>query len=111
MKKDHLTCKGFISSIHFSAEDEVFYGKIEGIPDLVSFEGTSVATLKKAFREAVFAYERTCAAQNKPLLKSLKGSFNVRIKKELHQKAFTYSIQHGISLNQLVQEALEKQVG
>jgi predicted HicB family RNase H-like nuclease len=110
MKKDHLTYKGFISSIHFSAEDEVFYGKIEGIPDLVSFEGTSVSELKTAFQDAVNAYEKICAAQNKPLLKSLKGSFNVRIKKELHQKAFTYSVEHGISLNQLVQEALEKQL-
>ncbi len=110
MKKDFLTYKNFISSIHFSADDEIFYGKIEGITDLVSFEGNSVVALKKAFKEAAIEYEAICNAQNKPMLKSLKGSFNVRIKKELHQKAFTYSTQHGISLNQLVQDALENKL-
>ena len=31
--KDGLTYKGFIGSVHFSAEDEIFYGKIEAIND------------------------------------------------------------------------------
>jgi hypothetical protein len=34
--KDKLHYKDFIGSVHFSEEDAVFYGKIEGINDLVS---------------------------------------------------------------------------
>jgi predicted HicB family RNase H-like nuclease len=34
-----LQYKDYIASIHFSSEDGVFYGKILGIDDLVSFEG------------------------------------------------------------------------
>ena len=56
---DILQYKEYYASIHFSAEDEVFYGKILGINDLVSFEGLSVKELKKSFREAVADYLET----------------------------------------------------
>ena len=42
MKKDKIIYKDFIGTVHFSTEDEIFYGKIEGINDLVTFEGLSV---------------------------------------------------------------------
>ena len=33
-----LKYKGFIGTVNFSAEDSIFYGKIEGIKSLVSFD-------------------------------------------------------------------------
>ncbi len=33
--KDVMQYKNFIGSVHFNADDEIFYGKIEGINDLV----------------------------------------------------------------------------
>ena len=45
--KDFLTYKDFLGSTHFNAEDEVFFGKIEGIEDLISFEGRT--GIKKKF--------------------------------------------------------------
>jgi len=50
---DVLEYKGYLGEIRFSNEDEIFYGKIVGINDLVNFEGNSVKQLKKAFRDAV----------------------------------------------------------
>lgn len=47
--KDVLLFKEYIGSVNYSTEDEIFYGKIEGINDLISFEGGSVAELKAAF--------------------------------------------------------------
>jgi predicted HicB family RNase H-like nuclease len=41
--------KEFIGSVHYSTEDGVFFGKIEGIDDLISFEESSVKELKCAF--------------------------------------------------------------
>jgi predicted HicB family RNase H-like nuclease len=48
--KDVLNYKGFIGSVHFSADDNIFYGKIEGITDLVTFEGETVKELTEAFQ-------------------------------------------------------------
>ena len=108
--KDVLRYEDFIGSVHFSAEDECFFGKIEGIDDLVTFEGRDVVELKKAFHEAVEDYIGLCRKAGKPLYKSCKGSFNVRMPAELHQKAARKSALLGISLNQLVQRAVEKEV-
>jgi predicted HicB family RNase H-like nuclease len=108
--KDVLRYKDFIGSVHFSTDDDCFFGKIEGIDDLVSFEGRDVNELKRSFREAVEDYVELCRAAGKPLQKSCKGSFNVRMPADLHRKAARKSALLGISLNQLVRRAIEKEV-
>jgi len=108
--KDILTHKGFIGSVHFSAEDNVFHGKIEGITDLITFEGDSVKDLIKAFHNAVDDYIALCKEAGKEPIKSCKGGFNVRVSPELHIKAVQQATMSGISLNQFVQKAIEKAV-
>jgi predicted HicB family RNase H-like nuclease len=58
--KDIMKYKDFIASVHFSTEDEIFFGKIEGIEDLITFEGESVTLLKDAFKESVEEYLILC---------------------------------------------------
>ncbi|MEW6550372.1 MAG: type II toxin-antitoxin system HicB family antitoxin [Spirochaetota bacterium] len=108
--KDVLTYKEFIGSVHFSAEDEVFYGKLEGIDDLATFEAKDVVGLKKAFEKTVDDYIELCSQSGKNAEKSYKGSFNVRISPELHRIARRRATQLGISLNQLVLAALEHEI-
>ncbi len=108
--KDFLIFKDYIGSVHFNAEDEIFFGKIEGIDDLISFEGISVNELKKSFEEAVEDYIALCKESNKKNEKSYKGSFNVRISSEIHKKAKRLAIMKGISLNQFIQRAVEEEV-
>ena len=108
--KDVLTYKDYMGSVHYCAEDEVFYGKIEGIEDLVSFEAKSVDALKAAFEESVEDYLDICERSNKDSEKSYKGSFNVRIPPELHRKAKRTAVKMGISLNQFMQKALEDEL-
>ncbi len=108
--KDAILYKNFIGSVHYAAEDEVFYGKIEGIDDLVSFEGDSVQSLKKSFTEAVDDYLYLCESSGKEPQKSYRGSFNVRIPQKLHQQAVRLSQLEGLSLNQFVQSAIEHEV-
>lgn len=57
---DRLVYQDIIGSVHFSSEDETFYGKLEGVPDLVTFEGNTVSELKKSFEEAVIDYKELC---------------------------------------------------
>ena len=105
--KNILNHKGFIGSFSFSAEDEVFYGRLEGIEDLVTFEGSTVEDLKLAFKEAVEDYLAICKEVGKSSFKSFKGSFNVRVQPKIHRKAFLKAIEMGVSLNQLVEKALD----
>ncbi len=108
--KDVLYYQDFIGSVHYSAEDTVFYGKIEGVNDLVTFEGESVEELTRAFEEAVEDYIDLCSRTGKPLRKSYKGSFNVRIDPDLHRKAVLAAQKRGVSLNRFVRQAIEHEV-
>ncbi len=108
--KDTIEYKGFLGSLHFDSDDEIFFGKIEGIEDLVSFEGKSVSEIKTAFKAAVEDYLDLCKKSKKNPEKSFKGSFNVRITTELHRKIYRKSLIEGVSLNQIVQRAIEKEI-
>jgi len=104
---DILQYKGYFASVQFSAEDEVFFGKLLGINDLVSFEGTTVKELKDAFKEAVEDYLETCKELEKDPEKMYKGSFNVRIPSELHRQAALVSAGKNMSLNDFVRYAID----
>ena len=88
--KDSIAYRGFLGAVQFSADDSAIFGKIEGVSDLVTFEGRSV-------EEA-----------GKDPLKSAKGSFNVRIPPKLHAAAISNAARQGISLNRLGKEPLKK---
>lgn len=107
MMNDILEYKGYFANVHFSAEDEIFYGKIIGINDLVSFEGNSVLELKSAFQEAVEDYLDTCKQLNKEPERMYKGTFNIRIPSELHRKASIVAAIKNITLNDLVKTAID----
>ncbi len=51
-----LEYKGYSGSVEYSKEDNVFFGKILNIKDLVSFEGDTLDELKNSFIESVNDY-------------------------------------------------------
>lgn len=99
---DKLIYKGYLGTVNYCAESEVFYGKVHGINDLVTYEGKSVVELKNAFGDSVDDYLETCIELGKQPDKTFKGSFNVRISTELHKRAATVAREKNISLNDFV---------
>jgi predicted HicB family RNase H-like nuclease len=104
---DTLKYKGYIATVHFSTEDEVFHGKVIGINDLVTFEGSSVTELKDAFKEAVEDYLELCKELNRQPDKMYKGSFNVRVPMNLHRKAALIASQKNWTLNEFMKAAIQ----
>ncbi|MDR0926465.1 MAG: hypothetical protein LBO69_01700 [Ignavibacteria bacterium] len=51
---------GFIGSINVSASDNLYFGKIEGINDLVTFECNSESDIQNAFQYAVDEHIKDC---------------------------------------------------
>lgn len=107
MTTSFIEYKGYQGSVHYNDEDQVFFGKVMFISALVSYEGTDVKSLKNGFQEAVDDYLTLCAEQGKTPEKPLKGSFNVRMKPELHRRAAIFANEHETNLNKVVEEALE----
>ncbi|MDB5014128.1 MAG: HicB family protein [Daejeonella sp.] len=104
---DSLKYLDYTATVHYSADDEVFFGKVIGINDLITFEGTSVLELKNAFKESIEDYIATCNSLKKSPDKSYKGVFNVRVPVNLHKKAALFAMQHHVSLNDFVKTAID----
>ena len=67
--------KGYVGSLEFSEEDEIFYGKVMGVRSLISYEGENEKELLNDFHNAVDDYLKTCVEEVKGAvsLNSIKG--------------------------------------
>lgn len=105
--KNIMKYKGYWAEVQYSDEDECFCGSIEGLKnDSITFEGETVKELKKDFRDAINHYIEACKQTNSEPEKQCKGSLNVRLGVELHNKAKMKSIEKHISINELIKEAV-----
>lgn len=98
--------KGYVGSVEFSQSDSLFYGKVQGIRSLISYEGTTAKELIKDFQGAVDDYLALCEARNEAPEKAYKGNFNVRVSPELHKQAAIVASAQQTSLNRVVENAL-----
>ena len=57
--KDMIKHKGYFGSVNYNSDDRIFYGKIEFIRALVSYEGQDADSLEAAFYEVVDVYLET----------------------------------------------------
>ena len=103
--------KGYLGSVIYNDNDEVFYGSVLGIKDVVTFQGCSVDELKQAFKDSVNDYLDFCKERGEAPDKPYSGKFNLRITPQLHARLDIEAKHHGESLNSFVAKTLERAVG
>ncbi len=70
-----LKHKGYIGIVEFDDEDEAFHGRVIGIRDVITFQGTSVEEIKEAFIDSVEDYLDFCEARGEEPEKPYCGKF------------------------------------
>ena len=103
-----LNYKGYEGSVEYSAEDRVLHGALLGIRDAIIYEGTDVAGLESNSHAAVDEYLAFCAEEGKTPDRPFKGSFNVRVGRDLHKRAALFAEEKHQKLNAVVTKALEE---
>lgn len=99
---------GYIGTVEYSQEDKCFFGKLDMINDLVTFEADNATELETNFHNAVDEYIETCNQLGREPQKAFKGIFNVRTGSELHMAAVRNALKMGVSLNAYVKGLIEK---
>ncbi len=94
-----LNYKGYHGSVDFDLKEQLLYGKILHINDLVTYEAETVSELTKEFEAAVDDYLETCKQLNKSPDKACSGSFNIRTTPEVHKKLSVIASAKGENLN------------
>jgi len=107
--KNTMEYKGYTGSVEYSDEDGIFFGKVRFIRALISYEGSNAEELRKDFRDGVDDYLAICEEKNITPEQPFKGSFNVRVGRDLHRQIALEAARRGVSLNSLIVAALEKE--
>lgn len=102
--------KTYIGSVEFSEAKECFFGNILGIRKNISYEGEDVRSLIRNFHEAVDDYLADCSEAGTEPEKAYKGTFNVRVSENLHREAALYGLNNNMSLNSVVENAMQNMV-
>jgi predicted HicB family RNase H-like nuclease len=105
-----LSHRGFTAKIEFSADDNVFFGRLLGIDDIVTFHGETVEELKDSMRESVDFYIELCERDGKNSKKSYSGKVLFRLPNKLHAEIAEAATRHGKSINEWGKEVFEMAV-
>ena len=93
-----LEYKGYIGTIE--AEDGVFFGRVAGLRDVITFEGTTFVEVERDFRDSIDDYLAFCAERGEPPDRPYSGKIPLRVSPETHRRAATLAQAAGMSLNQ-----------
>ena len=102
--------QGYLGKVEYDDEAGIFHGEVANLRDVVTFQGESVAELRRAFRESVDDYLAFCAARGEAPEKPYSGTFTVRISPELHRDIALRARAANQSLNGWITALLEQAV-
>lgn len=103
-----MTVDGYSARIEYDSETDLFRGEILGLSGGADFYGANPDELRLEFKKSLDVFLEVCREQGIDPRKQFSGKFNLRIPPSLHEKLAMAAQAQGISLNSLVQEALEK---
>ena len=98
---------GYHGSVSYDDEAEIFHGEISDLKDVVTFQGSSVEELKKAFQDSIDDYLDFCLERSEEPDKPYSGKFVLRMDPSLHRQLSILSSKEGTSLNSWVASRLE----
>ncbi|MGI6656298.1 MAG: type II toxin-antitoxin system HicB family antitoxin [Desulfobulbus sp.] len=105
-----LTYKGYQGSFEYDPEADIFHGDVLHLADVITFQGRSIDELKTALADSIEVYLEYCAKKGREPQKPFSGTFNVRVKPEVHQRIAMRAAESGVSINKWVARTLEKAV-
>jgi predicted HicB family RNase H-like nuclease len=103
-----MNYKGYTAKIEFDPRDNIFWGKVLGIRDSITFEGSTVEELTADFHNAIDFYLSDCAASGRSPQKPVSGKLLLRVPPEVHRAAIVAAQASGTSLNQWAAKALKE---
>jgi predicted HicB family RNase H-like nuclease len=102
--------EGYTAKIEFDERDNIFWGKVMGLKDRITFEGNTVEELRADFEAAIQHYLADCKQNGIEPHKSYSGNLMLRVGSETHAAAAIAAESTGKSLNQWASEVINRAV-
>lgn len=105
-----LNYKKYTGRVEYDDEAKIFHGEIIDTKDVITFQGTSVDEIEKAFRESIDDYLAFCQERGEKPDKPFSGKFVLRVPTELHHKLFIQASRSGKSINNWLVDVIKEAV-
>jgi len=106
MTPNTLSYRGYVASVEFDARDGIFWGKVLGLVDRITFEGETVNELTSDFHNAIDFYLADCANTGRTPEAPLSGNMTLHVDPEMHGAILAAARAAGKSPDQWAAEAL-----
>ena len=100
--------KGYAGKIEYIEDAKIFHGQVLGVKDIITFQGTSVDELEKAFKDSVDDYLSWCKERGENPDKPYSGELRLRMPQDLHAQLAEAAELSGQSLNSFIVDKLSK---
>ena len=102
--------KGYMGAVEYDAEAKLFHGDIVNTRDVITFQGTSVDEIERAFKDSVDDYISWCQEDGIEPEEPYSGIFSLQLSPALHKEAALKARKLKISLNSFVEKALSDEM-
>lgn len=102
--------KGYQGTVAYDEEAKIFHGEVIGLKDMITFQGTSVNELEKAFKDSIDDYLEFCEKKGRTPEKPFSGNLILRISPATHKEITIEAKQRGVSLNAFLNEMIHKEI-
>ena len=103
--------KGYTASINFDDEDNIFFGRVTGIRDIISFHSDTVAGLRDEFAKSIDFYLECCAREGVAPNKPMSGNIGARISPIAHSAGMAAAEREGKPFNQWLENLIARECG
>jgi len=97
---------GYLGTVEYDAQAKIFHGDIVNTRDVITFQGTTVDEIERAFKDSIDDYIAWCKEEGVEPEKPYSGKFNVRVSPELHRQVAVAAKKMRMSLNSFVEKAI-----
>jgi predicted HicB family RNase H-like nuclease len=98
--------KGYLAHVEYDDDSNIFHGEVINTRDVITFQGKSVETLKKAFTDSVEDYLAFCKARGDEPDKPFTGRLTVHLSPVQHKKIIMAAEKLGKHVDAWVADAL-----
>ena len=102
--------KGYIGIVEYDSDAKLFHGDVVTTRDVITFQGTTVTEIEKAFNDSIDDYINWCKEEGVEPEKPYSGKFNLRLSPELHREIAITAKKLNLSINNFVEKALKDEL-
>ena len=105
-----MNIRGRRAIIQYDPDTDLLRGEFVGLNGGADFYAGTVPKLRVEGEKSLRVFLATCKAEGIEPRKSYSGKYQVRVPEQLHALAVEIAAAEGVSLNQLVQRAIEHEI-